>query len=98
MARNNQTLSTKLLEKLELALHTCEFSEHLKVKVLSIFVQRVQKGEKVSRNIIEMIFSEIENEKQSLGLKQELLSSIGSIVLQSSPSELSAFKGILNSK
>lgn len=95
VARNNQTLSARLLDKLELALQSKGFSEHLKVKVLSVFVQRVQKGEKVSRNIVNMILSRIETEKQNLALKQELLSSIGSIVLQSSSNDLFSYKGTL---
>lgn len=93
VARNNQTLSTKLLEKFELVLQANEFSEDLRVRVLSIFVQRVQKGDKVSTNIIEMILNRTQSEKQNIALKQELLSSIGSIVYKSSPDELNSFKG-----
>lgn len=95
VACNNQVLSKKLLEKLEQVFDSNK--EELGMKVLSIFVQRAQKGEHLSRNVIERILDKIKiMGRTNIIFKQELLSSIGSIVFQladAGTEDLAIYKG-----
>ncbi|CAF0762503.1 unnamed protein product [Brachionus calyciflorus] len=86
IARNNQTLSPELLKKLELALKNLSLQD----QVLSIFVLRGQKGENLSKNIIEKILDKITTETNIM-IKQEFLSSLVSII-QTNSSQINLYK------
>ena len=92
VTRNNQTLSKKLLDKLETTLDSCTIE--LEKKVLSIFVRQAQKGEQLSRKVIDKILDRIIKKETNFSFKHELLNCIGSIVLQLNKDELTIYKGL----
>ncbi|EAS05901.2 helicase carboxy-terminal domain protein (macronuclear) [Tetrahymena thermophila SB210] len=77
IAKNNQNIPSKLFAKLEKVLD----NEFISDQILSIFALQGQKGEKLSKNVISRICNTIliiNNEP----IKQELLSTISSIIEQ----------------
>ena len=74
--KNNQTLPQELLDKLEKALTD---KKHLEDKLLPVFIYLAQKGEKLSRHVIDKLLDRLSNESD-LVLKQELLSALGSLI------------------
>lgn len=75
MAKNNQKLPTELMKKLERALEL----QKLEKTALDIFIFLAQKGEVLSKSVIERLLSKLQTE-DGLILKQELLSSLGSLI------------------
>ena len=79
VSQNNQRLSHELLVKLESAL------DHglMEDKALSLFVHRAQRGEQVTRNVVEKLLKRIESEG-SLVTRQEYISSLAALILNNS--------------
>jgi len=73
--KNNQTLPRHLLGKLEEALHC----KDLEQKVFPVFIYLAQKGEKLSEHVNNKLLDQLLIE-ENLVLKQELLSSLGSLI------------------
>jgi len=74
-AKNNQTLPRKLLSKLEEALRR----KDLEQSVLPVYIYLAQKGEKLSKDVNDKLLERLVCEQDPV-LKQELLSSLGSII------------------
>ncbi|KAL4473568.1 hypothetical protein ABPG74_022432 [Tetrahymena malaccensis] len=77
IAKNNQNIPDKLLVKLEQALDNNSISQ----QVLSIFAIQGQKGENLTTNVVKKIFNTFLN-IDNIQVKQELLSTINSIIEQ----------------
>ena len=74
--KNNQTLPKVLLDKLEKTLND---KQDLEDKLLPVFIYLAQKGETLSRLVIDKLLDRLSSESD-LVLKQELLSTLGSLI------------------
>lgn len=75
-AKNNQGLSTNLIEKMSIALER----KSLEKAAFPLFIYLAQKGQVLSQQVNQRLLDKLMNLKQDPVLKQELLSALGSLI------------------